>query len=82
MRSFLERTWNVAKDDSFTVSPRTIASQISSRTASTKFGRFRSRQADLAVNGFGKVGARNVFPPCDRPISSKTLNFDTSNGRA
>ena len=35
IRSFLERTWKVAKDDSFTVSPRTIASQISSSTAST-----------------------------------------------
>ena len=35
MRSAFERTWKVAKEESFTVSPITIASQISSSTIST-----------------------------------------------
>jgi hypothetical protein len=35
IRSFLSRTWKVAKDESLTLSPRTIALQTSSMTIST-----------------------------------------------
>ncbi|MNT83000.1 hypothetical protein D3C72_2228100 [compost metagenome] len=35
IRSFLLRTWKVAKEESLTISPRTMALQISSITVST-----------------------------------------------
>ena len=65
MRSFLSRIWKVANEDSLTLSPRTMALQISSMTISTRDADSVLESPTLRNTASARSALVTVFPPIE-----------------